>query len=224
MLGGRRDMNISTSTGGAQPYGQPIAGGVGGVRANGQGGMLLDDAVRSASWQRMWSHATSANRGGVPYPGPTGDLPAGLHAARWGEITTRYAGGPRRANLTTQLGDALGIMHKAGVEQAVVGGSYVGAKVAPGDVDVAILARRDGTTPNVRQIQRSVSKVAPDVHVYAGWQPVGNAHVLPGARAGENFLELFMHDRGGTARGALLVQPQAAKVGGRIARLLAAVR
>jgi len=61
----------------------------------------------------------------------------------------------------------------------------------------------------VPSAQARLSRIAPDVHVYPAWDLVSNATTLPGARPGENFLELFLHTRTGVARGAVLLTPHA---------------
>lgn len=204
-------------------YGTPIPGALGGAVAAGNGRVLQEPRALGAATQRMWQQVSEA-RTGIPHPLPSGDLPAGLHQATWGEVTTRYAHGARRADLTGQLGRALGVMQQAGVEQAMVGGSYVGAKLAPGDVDMAVLPRRDGQLINMRKLERAISQVAPDVHIYSANHLVTNAPEL-GKQPGVSFLEFFQTSRSGAARGGLLLRPLApGAVGGGVAQAATAAR
>jgi hypothetical protein len=198
-----------------------IPNGLGGVRVTADGQLLFEPDVVDAAWRRMWNAVDTARSGGIPPVTAAGDVPAGVYDASWGEVTTRFAGpGRRRVDLTHQLGRALGKMHEAGVKQAVVGGSFVGMKAAPGDVDVAIIPPRDGSFLDVQALQQRIAPVAPDVHVYPGWMMVSNSHELPGATAGENFVELFQHARDGTRRGAVLIEPGAQRAGRLASRLL----
>ncbi|MCB0879639.1 MAG: nucleotidyltransferase domain-containing protein [Thermoleophilia bacterium] len=187
------------------PLDAPIPGGIGGAVSDGAGGVRSTTAVNKAALQRAWA-AVAAMGEGLPAVTAAGDLPAGIHHVAWNEVTRSLASTSRRADLTAQLGHSLGVMHAAGVEQVVVGGSYVGSKPHPGDVDIAVLPRRDGAQFNWSAIKRTLARTAPDVHVYAGDRIVSNANRLPGGTAGESFLEFFMHDRSGAARGAILLE------------------
>lgn len=192
------------------PHGTPIPGALGGVRSDGAGGVLIGPEATIDAWNRMWSIVRASSPGEIPAPTPTGNLPPGVYDAEWTELVQRLSGGPRRADLTGQLGRTFGILHKAGVTDALVAGSYVGTKFWPGDVDIAVLPTARGRTFDVPALQRKVANVAPDVHVYPGWSVVPNAQTL-GHRAGENFVEFFLHDRANVARGALLLKPQSPK-------------
>ena len=54
----------------------------------------------------------------IPAFEPNGNLPPGIHPARWDEIVTRYATNTRRRELTDGLLDALRSLKHAGCRTA----------------------------------------------------------------------------------------------------------
>ena len=71
----------------------------------------------------------------IPEFDQRGDLPPGIHDARWDEIVTRYATNTRRMELTGWLLRALRSLRAAGCRTAYLDGSFVTAKEQPGDFD-----------------------------------------------------------------------------------------
>lgn len=71
----------------------------------------------------------------IPALGADGNLPPGIHQARWDEIVTRYAINHRRRELLDGLVDALRSLKSAGCRVAYLDGSFVTAKELPGDFD-----------------------------------------------------------------------------------------
>jgi uncharacterized protein DUF6932 len=71
----------------------------------------------------------------IPEFDDNGNLPPGVHAATWTEITQRYATTPRRRELLAGLERALHSLRDAGCRTAYLDGSFVTTKEAPGDFD-----------------------------------------------------------------------------------------
>ena len=191
--------------------GQPFANGVGGARSAGGNRLWIDTALRDAGAARADAIMQRA-ASGIPRFDRKGNLPSGVFHAQWGEFTSRFANTPRRAELTSQLGRALGELQGMGVHDAVIGGSFVTSKRMPGDVDMAVFAPNGGYGDVPARLRNVLSRVAPDVSIYSARHVVGNAPVLPGARPGETFLEFFQHDRTGVQRGAVWLKPQSSAV------------
>src|SRR5260370_42345030 len=66
-----------------------------------------------------------------------GNLPPGIHAATWNELERRYGPTRHRRSLLKGLRTALGILRKVECRRVYVNGSFVTAKRAPQDFDVA---------------------------------------------------------------------------------------
>jgi hypothetical protein len=66
----------------------------------------------------------------------TGNLPPGVHDATLDEVTERYGVNERRRALMAGLGQAVAALQAAGCRLLYLNGSFVGAKVEPGDYDV----------------------------------------------------------------------------------------
>jgi len=67
----------------------------------------------------------------------TGDLPAGVHDAAWGEIPPRFSTNGHRGRLAGGLLDALRNLASAGCESILLDGSFVSEKLLPEDYDGA---------------------------------------------------------------------------------------
>jgi hypothetical protein len=63
----------------------------------------------------------------IPEFDQRGDLPPGIHDARWDEIVTRYATNTHRMELTEGLSRALRSLRAAGCRTAYLDGSFVTA-------------------------------------------------------------------------------------------------
>ena len=73
---------------------------------------------------------------GIPEFDPaTGALPAGIHEAIWPEVVARFGFNATRIRLLSGLRVALDILADAGCTRVYLGGSFVTAKVEPGDWD-----------------------------------------------------------------------------------------
>lgn len=71
----------------------------------------------------------------IPPFDTNGNLPPGLHWATWEEIVERFGGTERRNELLAGLGRVLDALRDAGCGVAYVDGSFVTAKLRPGDFD-----------------------------------------------------------------------------------------
>ena len=170
------------------------------------GWLLGDDGPTRqelAGWQRTITAIEAADVRGLPAAAAGGDLPAGIHAATWGEFNARFGGSPARSRLLAQLRPALDAMHGAGVPAVVIGGSFVTGKVDPNDIDMGWLARDDVHPLDVRRAIGSVGEH--DIQAFRGYNIVDGAADMPGARAGVTFIELFQLDKAGARRGAVLL-------------------
>jgi hypothetical protein len=65
-----------------------------------------------------------------------GLLPQGIHEATWSEVVEHLGGSSRRKQLLQGLLAGLNALRNAGCEVAYIDGSFVTAKLEPGDVDV----------------------------------------------------------------------------------------
>lgn len=70
-----------------------------------------------------------------PFDPSTGNLPPGIHLATWDEFVARYGYTPHHLTLLAGLKAALDALRVAGCFRAYIDGSFVTAKVAPGDFD-----------------------------------------------------------------------------------------
>jgi hypothetical protein len=128
-----------------------------------------------------------------------------VHRASWSEFVDRFGGTARREDLLDQLRPALDALHGSGVDGVVIGGSLVGAKPAPGDVDLAFLQPTRGTSSDAKAAVAALGAQARDVHVYPATALLTEAPTLKGIVPGWNMLEFFQHGRDGAARGVALL-------------------
>lgn len=180
------------------PAGERYEDGVGGAVSDGYDGVARTKPTITAARHRAITAARDASVDGLPQFRPTGDLPPGVHATTWEDFRARFGGTPRRAHLLTQVERGLDRLHDQGIPAVVVGGSFVGTKPIPNDVDMAWLGAGDEFV-----IGRTVPGT--QVSMFPGADIVTNAPQLPGAKPGESFMELFQHDRSGAQRGAVLL-------------------
>lgn len=185
-------------------YGEPFPDGIGGARSNGAGHVLLDpDVVAGARERARDAVATAAP--GVPAFNAVGDLPVGVYSTTWGDFAARFNTTPRRADLLAQLRPALDALGRAGVTQAIVGGSFVTAKPAPGDIDLAFLANGSTGVADAQQALVRLGDAAAEVHAYPADSLLVEAPTLPGVRPGINVLEFFQRSREGRDRGVVVL-------------------
>jgi hypothetical protein len=72
----------------------------------------------------------------IPSFTSSGLLPQGIHEATWSEVLERLGENSRRNQLLGGLLAGLRALRNAGCEVAYIDGSFVTAKLEPGDVDV----------------------------------------------------------------------------------------
>jgi hypothetical protein len=127
----------------------------------------------------------------IPGFDPSGKLPAGIHAATWTQIASRFGFTPRRKRLLRGLKDALHLLRAAGCQLIYLDGSFVTAKPEPADfdacwgiegVDVEALdpVFLDFSNSRARQKQRFLGELFPAE--------------LPEGASGRTFLEFFQTD------------------------------
>jgi hypothetical protein len=120
-----------------------------------------------------------------------GNLPPGVHEADWGEIAARFGQTAHRLRLLAGLKEALDALRRAGCRRAYIDGSFVTAKIVPGDFDGCWDA--DGVDPdqldpvlldfsNMRAAQKAK---------FGGEMFVSDA---PADLLGTRFLEFFQRD------------------------------
>jgi hypothetical protein len=66
---------------------------------------------------------------------PSGNLPEGVHSAFWPEFLERFGTTRRRRYLLVGLRAALSALQTAGCRYVYINGSFVTAKLSPGDYD-----------------------------------------------------------------------------------------
>jgi len=132
-----------------------------------------------------------------------GNLPPGIHPARWDEIVTRYATNTRRRELTDGLLDALRSLKRAGCRTAYLDGSFVTAKELPGDFDACWeIAGVDASRLDRELLDFSNRRAAQKTR-YGGELFPAETAAEP---AGTTFLDYFQRDRDtGQPKGMLAV-------------------
>jgi hypothetical protein len=190
------------------PYGEVFPNGIAGARSNGSGYVIKDPAVVAAAHDRAVAALGSATPG-IPALGSAGTLPVGVHAAAWDDFQARFVTTPRRSELAGQLGPVLDALRGAGIPNAVIGGSYVTSKPAPGDVDLGYFAPTSDAARAARTALAALVERSPDVHAYPVDALLPEAPTL-GVRPGSNVLEFLQQGRDHAPRGVVLLQSPAA--------------
>lgn len=134
-----------------------------------------------------------------------GQLPSGLHPADWPEFQRRFGQTPRRQTLLTGLFQAGRLLKLAGCRTLYIDGSFVTAKLEPGDfdacwdvsgVDLAILAPifLDFSSDRAAQKAQFGGELFPAQ--------------LPEGSTGQQWLDFFQRDRNGRSKGVLVLSLQ----------------
>ena len=137
-----------------------------------------------------------------PFDSPTGYLPPGIHDATWGELVERYGINPYRSRLLDGLLAALRNLRSAGCLVVLLDGSFVTAKLFPGDydgawdpsgVDPALIDPVLLTFENKRAVMKAkyLGELFP-----AAW------HAEPGVP----FAKFFQRDRDGIPKGLVRLE------------------
>lgn len=131
-------------------------------------------------------------------------LPAGIHEAGWGEFMRRFATSPERRALAETGHAALLDARSAGIETAIVGGSFPSGKRVPGDLDIAVIANRGGNQVPNDVVNRYWDR---GVRMYHAHQTVmDRARFNPPLPTGHTMLDLLRHDREQQPFGVVAIQ------------------
>lgn len=72
----------------------------------------------------------------IPNLKKSGQLPTGIHAAKWNELVERFGFNEYRLKLLDRLKKGLNVLHQYGCTEACIDGNFVTSKPFPNDVDV----------------------------------------------------------------------------------------
>ena len=72
----------------------------------------------------------------IPFFEKSGLLPSGVHYAAWDELVKKFGVNKHRLRLLEGLKQGLNLLIEYGCKEACINGSFVTAKVFPGDIDV----------------------------------------------------------------------------------------
>jgi hypothetical protein len=127
-----------------------------------------------------------------PFDPTTGNLPPGIHSARWEELVERYGFNAHRRRQISGLKDALLALQAAGCRRVYVDGSFVSKRELPGDFDACwdvegVDLRRLDPVLMTFDERRAAQKRRFGGELF----PMG----LPANTAGATFLEFFQRDR-----------------------------
>lgn len=139
----------------------------------------------------------------IPPFADSGNLPEGLHEARWDEIVERFGTNDRRRELLGGLRRALESLRDAGCRRAYLDGSFITTKELPGDFDACWEA--DGVDPDLLDhvLLTFANKRAAQRQRYGG-------ELFPADWAadphGTRFLDYFQRDRtSGEPKGLVVI-------------------
>ncbi|MFM9969903.1 MAG: DUF6932 family protein, partial [Burkholderiales bacterium] len=121
-----------------------------------------------------------------------------IHEATWREVEERFGFTNRRRFLLVGLKDALASLRKAGCRRAYVDGSFVTAKIEPGDFDACWEA--DGVDPDILDpvLLEFSNRRAAQKEKFGGEMFVANSAAAP---SGIRFLDFFQCDKDGNPKG-----------------------
>jgi hypothetical protein len=131
-----------------------------------------------------------------------GNLPPGIHPAAWREVESRFGQTAHRRRLLDGLRRALDTLRAAGCRRVYVDGSFVTAKVEPGDFDGCWEV--DGVDPDKLDpvLLTFADKRAAQKEKYYGELFLADARADP---SGMRFIDFFQRDRDGNAKGILAI-------------------
>lgn len=139
----------------------------------------------------------------IPAFNRAGNLPRGVHAADWTEVVDRFGGTPQRRALLGGLKKALDALKKAGCPRAYIDGSFVTAKLVPGDFDGCWDVT--GVNPKLLDpvfLDFSNERAAQKAKFLGEFFPAQT----PEGMSGRTFLEFFQTDKAtGRAKGIVVI-------------------
>jgi hypothetical protein len=144
----------------------------------------------------------------LPPLNSAGDLPPGIHRARWNEIESRFAtGSPRRSSALAKLRHLHELAERTGaLGRFLIFGSFVSSTAEPRDVDIVLVMKNEFRLEDAPRESRTLFS-HPDAEARFGasvfWVRQG---MLPDELMKE-FLETWQIKRDGSKRGLLEVEP-----------------
>ncbi len=140
----------------------------------------------------------------IPAFDERGNLPPGIHWAKWDEIVSRFGQNERRKELLEGLNRAIYLLAQGGCRALYLDGSFATEKETPGDFDACweLTAEIDSAKldpvfwqlrhPRREQKERFGGELFPAR--------------FPAAPSGETFLEFFQIDRDGNSKGIIALE------------------
>jgi len=139
----------------------------------------------------------------IPDFEPSGLLGPGIHLATWAEIVERFGYNPQRQALLGSLRRALEALRSAGCAAAYLDGSFVSAKLVPGDYDMCwSLQGVDPTQLDPVLLNFDNHRQAMKAKYQGDLFPAE----IPEGNSGKVFLDFFQTDKDtGAAKGIVLI-------------------
>jgi len=133
----------------------------------------------------------------------TGYLPPGQHDATWSDIVATYAYTPHRRAILAGLRAALDNLASAGCRRVYLNGSFVTAKLVPGDYDLCY----DPAGIDFTALDRIIAATGRSRHILQLAKYRGD--LVPSTAvadlASTQYVHFFQKDENGTPKGILVV-------------------
>jgi hypothetical protein len=138
----------------------------------------------------------------IPLFDDEGNLPPGIHPAAWSEVESRFGQTAHRRRLLNGLKSALESLRAAGCKRVYIDGSFVTAKVEPGDFDGCWEV--DGVEPEKLDpvLLTFANKRAAPKAKYRGELFLADARADP---SGTRFIDFFQCDKESNAKGIIVI-------------------
>lgn len=144
----------------------------------------------------------------IPEFTTNGNLPEGVHCAKWAEFSARFATNEHRQRLASGLREAISVLRIAGCKRLYIDGSFVTNKVIPKDFDAA-WEPADVDLPLLLMMEPVFGdfgngRMAQKARFGGEFFPASQT----ANRAGSTFLEFFQIDKQtGLAKGIVALDP-----------------
>jgi hypothetical protein len=134
---------------------------------------------------------------------PNGNLPVGIHLARWQEVREVLAFNDRRRELLAGLQRACQSLKQAGCTRIYIGGSFATNKEFPGDFDVCW--ERTGVNPQLLDpvLLDFSNKRAAQKAKYGGELFVATS--IADSKSRKKYIQFFQEDRFGNPKGIIAI-------------------